>query len=211
LAAELPSAIGVGVDLTSEHGPATLHSAAVSAFGRVDILVLNGPGPKPGSASDTSAEDIEDAVRALVLPQQRLVSTVLPSMTEQGWGRILAVGSSGVVAPIPNLVLSNIGRAALAGYLKTLATEVASSGVTVNMLLPGRIGTDRVGQLDQAAAARTGSTIEEVGEKAKASIPAGRYGRPAEFGAVGAFLCSAPASYVTGTAVRCDGGMIRGL
>lgn len=194
-----------------EHGAQTLHAAAVDAFGRVDILVLNGPGPRPGRASDTSAEDIEGAVRALVLPQQRLVSMVLPRMTEQGWGRILAVGSSGVVAPIPNLVLSNIGRAALAGYVKTLAAEVASGGITVNMLLPGRIATDRVGQLDQAAADRTGSTLEEVGQKARASIPAGRYGSPAEFAAVAAFLCSAPASYVTGTAIRCDGGMIRGL
>jgi 3-oxoacyl-[acyl-carrier protein] reductase len=194
-----------------ERGAAALHAAAVDAFGRVDILSLNGPGPKPGSASDTSAKDIEDAVRALVLPQQRLVSLVLPTMKEQGWGRILAVGSSGVAAPIRNLVLSNIGRAALAGYLKTLAAEVASSGITVNMLLPGRIATERIGQLDQATADRTGSTLEEVGEKAKASIPAGRYGDPAEFGAVGAFLCSAPASYVTGTAVRCDGGMIDGL
>lgn len=211
LAAELPSAIGVEVDLVAEDGAAKLHAAAVDAFGGVDVLVLNGPGPKPGSAKDTTPQDIESAIRAMVLPQQRLVSMVLPRMREQGWGRVLAVGSSGVVAPIPNLVLSNVGRAALAGYLKTLATEVAASGVTVNMLLPGRIATDRVASLDQAAADRSGSTPEEVRDQAKATIPAGRYGDPAEFGAVAAFLCSDPASYVTGTAVRCDGGIVSGL
>lgn len=210
LAAELPSAIGVEVDLVAQDGAAMLHAAAMDAFGGVDVLVLNGPGPQPGTAEATTQQDIESAIRALVLPHQRLVSMVLPRMREQRWGRVLAVGSSGVVAPIPNLVLSNVGRAALGGYLKTLATEVAASGVTVNMLLPGRIATDRVAQLDRAAADRSGSTLDEVAEKAKASIPAGRYGDPAEFGAVAAFLCSGPASYVTGTAVRCDGGIVSG-
>ncbi len=211
VAADLPSAVGVEVDLLSADGPAALYQAAVDAFGGVDVLVLNGPGPKPGRAVDVTAEGIEDSFRRLLLPQQTLVSLALARMREQKWGRILAVGSSGVVEPLGNLVLSNIGRAALAGYLKTLAAEVAADGITVNMLLPGRIATQRVAQLDQAAAQRSGSTVEEVAGSSAAAIPAGRYGDPAEFGAVGAFLCSASASYITGTAVRCDGGLVGSL
>lgn len=210
-AAELRTAVGVEIDLTAKDGAATLYSAAVDAFGGVDVLVLNGPGPKPGTAASATAEEIEAAVGALVLPQQRLVAMSLPGMLDQRWGRVLAIGSSGVIAPLPNLALSNLCRAALAGYLKTLAVEVAANGVTVNLLLPGRIATDRVAQLDQAAAERDGSTAQAVADKSRASIPAGRYGEPDEFGAVAAFLCSAPASYITGTAVRCDGGLVRSL
>jgi 3-oxoacyl-[acyl-carrier protein] reductase len=132
-------------------------------------------------------------------------------MRERGWGRILAIGSSGVAAPLAGLALSNMGRAALAGYLKTLAGEVAADGVTVNMLLPGRIATDRVAALDQAVATRQGRTVEEVATAAQAAIPVGRYGTPAEFGAAAAFLCGASASYITGTAVRCDGGLVQSL
>jgi 3-oxoacyl-[acyl-carrier protein] reductase len=123
------------------------------------------------------------------------------------WGRILAIGSRSVVAPIPNLALSNLGRAALAGYLKTLAAEVAADGVTVNMLLPGRIATDRLRAVDEADAARTGRTVDEVRARATEAIPVGRDGDPAEFGSVAAFMCGAPASYITGVALRCDGGI----
>jgi 3-oxoacyl-[acyl-carrier protein] reductase len=132
-------------------------------------------------------------------------------MRERGWGRVLAVGSSGVASPLPNLALSNLGRSALAGYLKTLAAEVAADGVTVNLLLPGRIATERVAFLDESAATKAGTSAAEVAEKSRATIPAGRYGEPAEFGAAAAFLCGAPASYVTGTALRVDGGLVRSL
>jgi 3-oxoacyl-[acyl-carrier protein] reductase len=211
LAAELPDAIGVEVDLTTDDGPDRLHRAAVEAFGAVDVLVLNGPGPAPSTAADLTQDGVETAFRLLVRPQQRLVSLVLPGMRARGWGRILAIGSSGVAAPLPNLALSNLGRAALAAYLKTLAAETAADGVTVNLLLPGRIATDRVAQLDRSAAERQGVSATEIKERSMATIPAGRYGRPEEFGAVGAFLCSDLASYVTGTALRCDGGLVRSL
>ena len=173
--------------------------------------MLNGPGPKPGAAATLSADDIAAAFEQLVKPHHALVSQVLPGMRERRWGRILAVGSSGVVAPLPNLAVSNTGRAALAGYLKTLAAEVALDAVTVNMLLPGRIATDRVAELDHAAAKRRGTTAEEIQLESRKTIPARRYGEPEEFGAAAAFLCSAPASYITGVALRCDGGLIRGL
>jgi 3-oxoacyl-[acyl-carrier protein] reductase len=208
IAAELPSALGVEVDLAAPDGPDMLIAAATEGFGEVDILVLNGPGPRPGRAASLSADDIADAVHSLVLMHQRLVMAVLPGMRRRGWGRILAVGSSGVQAPIPNLALSNTGRAALAGYLKTLSAEVAADGVTVNMLLPGRVATDRLDALDAATAERERRSVDAVAADSQAVIPARRYGRPEEFAAVAAFLCGAPASYVTGTALRCDGGLI---
>ncbi|HET9893404.1 MAG TPA: SDR family oxidoreductase [Streptosporangiaceae bacterium] len=208
IAAELPGAIGVEVDLTQPGGPAALASAALAAFGRVDILVLNSPGPPPGGSTDIDDVAITKAMESLVLPHQRLVARLLPGMRERGWGRILALASVGVVAPIPSLALSNIGRAALGGYLKTLANEVARDGVTVNLLLPGRIATARTAAMNTYRAAREGVDVEEFAARAQAAIPVGRFGRPEEFGAVAAFLCGQPASYITGTAVRCDGGSV---
>lgn len=204
-------AMAVEADLTAPGGVQAAASQTVSGLGPIDILVLNGPGPKPGAAATLGSEDIAAAFDTLVRPQQALVSLTLPGMRERRWGRILAVGSSGVVAPLPNLAMSNTGRAALAAYLKTLAAEVALDGVTVNLLLPGRIATDRVTELDQAAAKRRGTTLEDIRLESRKTIPARRYGEPAEFGAAAAFLCSAPASYITGVALRCDGGLIRSL
>lgn len=211
LAAEISSAVAVPVDLLAADGPDTLISAATAAFGRIDILVLNGPGPRPAAAADITADDVAAATDLLVRPHVALLRLVLPAMRQQGWGRVLAIGSSGVAAPLPHLALSNLGRGALAGYLKTLAAEVAIDGITVNMLLPGSIATPRLASLDQMAANRSGQTIAAVEAAAHRQIPTGRYGRADEFGAVAAFLCSEPASYVTGTAVRCDGGLVRGL
>ncbi|HUN34734.1 MAG TPA: SDR family oxidoreductase [Trebonia sp.] len=208
IAAGLPDAIGVEADLTTPQGPRQLADAALAAFGQVDILVLNGPGPRPAAATEVTDADLAAAVDTLLLTQQRLITGLLPGMRQRRWGRILAIGSSGVAAPLPGLALSNAGRAALAAYLKTLATEVASEGVTANLLLPGRIATERVAQLDAARAAREQRTVAEVEAASRASIPMGRYGSPAEFGAVAAFLCSAGAAYITGTAVRCDGGLV---
>ena len=208
VAAELPSATGVGCDLSEPDAAERLLAATRDAYGEPDIVVLNGPGPKPGRSTDLGPGDARAAVDLLVETHLALVTLTLPAMRAAGWGRILAVGSSGVQQPIPTLAASNVGRAALAAYLKTLATEVAGDGVTVNMLLPGRIATDRVASLDAAAAERTGKSVEETRKAAEATIPTGRYGEPVEFGAVAAFLCSDTASYVTGGQIRCDGGMI---
>jgi 3-oxoacyl-[acyl-carrier protein] reductase len=155
------------------------------------------------------ADSAQSAVDLLLKPHIALVQRVLDGMIERGWGRIVAVGSSGVQQPLPNLAASNVGRAALAGYLKTLAAEVAGNGVTVNMVLPGRIDTARVAQLDRNAAERTGRSVEEARTSSEATIPAGRYGQPEEFASVVAFLASDRAGYVTGEQVRCDGGLVR--
>ncbi|QNN52291.1 SDR family oxidoreductase [Nocardioides mesophilus] len=207
-AAALPSAVGVEVDLAEAGAPERLHDAAVAAFGPVDVLVLNSGGPAPGLAADVTPEQMSEALHTLLLQQQRLVRAVLPSMRERGWGRIVAIGSSGVQQPLARLALSNSGRAALAGYLKTLAAEVAADGVTVNMVLPGRIDTDRVAALDRGAAERSGSTPEQTRAASEAAIPARRYGRPEEFASAVVFLASEAASYVTGVQLRCDGGLV---
>ncbi len=204
-------AVAIEADLTTPEGIECAVEQTVADLGPIDILVLNGPGPKPGAAASLSSDDIAAAFDLLVKPHHALVTHVLTGMRERRWGRILAIGSSGVTAPLPNLAVSNTGRAALAGYLKTLAAEVALDEVTVNLLLPGRIATDRVTQLDHAAAKRRGTTLEDIQLESRKTIPARRYGEPAEFGAAAAFLCSAPASYITGVALRCDGGLIRSL
>jgi 3-oxoacyl-[acyl-carrier protein] reductase len=208
-AAELPSAVGVEADLLGPAGvDEVIRAARALGDGTVDILVLNGGGPPPGTAVDLDTEAVDQAVARLLRPHVQLVSAFLPGMRERGWGRVVAIGSSGVQEPIPGLAASNVGRAALAGYLKTLAAEVAADGVTVNMVLPGRIDTDRVTQLDQGAAERTGTPLDEVRRSSEARIPIGRYGRPEEFAAVVTFLASAAAAYVTGEQVRCDGGAV---
>ncbi|MFC4012033.1 SDR family oxidoreductase [Nonomuraea purpurea] len=208
IAADLPDAVPAPGDLLDPATPCRLVETAEEAFGPVDILVLNGPGPAPGRADQMDPAGISAAFDLHLRPQQELLSLVLPGMRERGWGRVAAIGSSGVVAPLPGLAASNVGRWALAAYLKTLAAEVAADGVTVNMVLPGRIATDRVGALDRARAEREGRTVEQVKSASENAIPAGRYGAPDEFGAAVAFLCSAPASYITGTALRCDGGLV---
>ncbi len=207
--AALPSAVGVVADLTEPTGPGRVVSAAEDSFGHVDVLVLNGGGPPPGTAAGLGAEGAEAATRQLLLPHVRLVEAVLPGMQKRGWGRVIAVGSSGVQQPIDGLVASNVGRAALAWYLKTLAAEVAPDGVTVNMVLPGRIDTDRVALLDRSAAERRGTGLEEARRASEATIPVGRYGTPEEFAAVVTFLAGELAGYVTGVQVRCDGGLVR--
>lgn len=208
-ASQLPSAVGIGVDITDPDGADTLVEAATTRFGPVDVLVLNGGGPTPSSAAVMTPDDAQDAVRLLVTGHIRLVRAVLPGMRERGWGRIVAIGSSGIQEPIGGLAASNVGRAALAGYLKTLAAEVAADGVTVNLVLPGRIETDRIKQVYGAMAESRGVTEHEVREAYRGDIPVGRFGTAEEFAAAVTFLASAPASYITGEQLRCDGGLVR--
>jgi 3-oxoacyl-[acyl-carrier protein] reductase len=178
---------------------------------RADILVLNTGGPPPGPAADTSDATWTAQFEAMFLSAVRLTRLALPGMRARGFGRIIAVVSSGVVQPIPNLGISNAVRLALVGWAKTLAEEVASAGVTVNCIAPGRLATDRLADLDRGVAAREGIAIEEVQRRSRSTIPAGRYGDPAEFAAVAAFLASTRSSYMTGNVIRVDGGMIRSL
>ncbi|NUL46432.1 SDR family oxidoreductase [Cellulosimicrobium funkei] len=209
VAYSLPSAAVVEIDLNNEGSAGKLVQEAEAAFGPIDVLILNGGGPPTGGAADIEDVKLLAALQSLLVQQQRLTAAVLPGMRQRGWGRIVAVGSSGIQAPLENLALSNIGRAGLAGYLKSLATEVAQDGVTVNMVLPGRIATERVASLDSAKAEKSGRTDDEVRRDSMSSIPARRYGQPEEFAAVVTFLASEAAAYVTGEQVRCDGGLVR--
>lgn len=211
LAGSLPAGLGVAGDVTDPDFPRRLVDATVAAFGDPDVLVLNGPGPLPGPAAGVPADRLRFGVETLLLAHQRLVELVVPQMRGRGWGRVIAIGSSGMITPLPDLAVSNVGRAALAAYLKTLAAEVAADGVTVNVVVPGRIATPRVDQVDADRARRTGSTPDEVAAASRRSIPTGRYGTPEEVAAVVAFVAGEPASYVTGTVIRCDGGLVRTL
>ncbi|ODN72492.1 SDR family oxidoreductase [Methylobrevis pamukkalensis] len=198
-------------DLTHADFAATTAEAALARLGKVDILVNNTGGPPPGGAATIDAAVLATQAQAMVFRVIDLTTRLLPGMRAEKWGRVLTVASSGVVQPIPNLALSNTLRSALVGWSKTLASEVAADGVTCNLLLPGRIQTDRVDELDAAAAQKSGKDIDAVRSASRAAIPAGRYGSPDEFAAVAAFLCGVPASYVTGSVIRCDGGAIRSV
>jgi 3-oxoacyl-[acyl-carrier protein] reductase len=211
VAGGLVDAVAIAGDINEPGGIQRLVEETVSRLGEPDIVVLNGPGPSPSSASDMTPKHATQAMDLLLMPQLEVLNRTVPAMRGRGWGRVLAIGSSGVEAPIPMLTASNVGRAALSAYLKTLACEVAADGVTVNMLLPGRIATARVESLDAAAAKRSGQSPAEVRARSEQTLPAARYGTADEFGAVAAFLCSQQAAYVTGSRVRCDGGMLQNL
>lgn len=187
--------------------------AALAGLGdtAVDVLVNNGGGPPPGPVSAVAADVWSAQFETMVNALFRVTAQLLPGMRARGWGRIVNVVSSGVVQPIPNLGISNSLRAAVVGWAKTLAAEVAADGVTVNSVLPGRIHTERVDSLDAAAAARSGRTVAEIAAASRATIPVGRYGTPREFADVVAFLASERASYVTGALMRVDGGAIRSI
>jgi 3-oxoacyl-[acyl-carrier protein] reductase len=180
----------------------------LAALGSVDILVLNSGGPPPGKAQGVSSEQWRNSFEAMFVNLVRIADQLLPGMVERKFGRIISVISSGVIQPIPNLAISNAIRPALVGWGKSLAAEVASSGVTVNAIAPGRIATDRLKQLDAANAERTGRSIDDVAAAARAGIPAGRYGEIEEFAAAAVFLASEKASFMTGSILRVDGGQI---
>lgn len=185
-----------------------LSQAQQLAGGNIQILFNNGGGPAPSSASGQQISTWQDQFNNLVTPVIAITDAVLPGMRAEGWGRVLTNASSGVITPIPNLAMSNSLRSALVGWSKTLANEVAASGITVNMVLPGRISTDRTAFLDQTRAQREGVTVEEIEKRSRATIPARRYGDLREYGDVVAFLASKRASYITGSMIRVDGGAI---
>ncbi len=185
--------------------------AALTRFGSPDILVNNSGGPPPVDVTKVDADLWRAQFEAMVLNQMRLTEAVLPHMRARRFGRILSVASTSIVEPFASLAISNSLRAALAGWMKTLAGQVACDGVTVNMLLPGSFATERIDSLNAREAAARGVTMAQVVAESSAEIPVGRYGDPKEFGAVAAFLASPKASYVTGQMIRIDGGATRSL
>jgi 3-oxoacyl-[acyl-carrier protein] reductase len=176
-----------------------------------DILINNGGGPAPGAVGAVDTAQWHAAFDSMVSALFEVTAKVLPGMRARGWGRVINLVSSGVVQPIPNLGISNTLRSSIIGWAKTLASEVGAEGVTVNSVIPGRIATARVGELDEAAAKRNGSTVEAVAKASRSAIPVGRYGEPSEFADAVTFLASDRAGYITGTSLRVDGGLIRSI
>lgn len=177
----------------------------------LDILVNNSGGPRPGIASEVEREEWLSYFQTMIASLMEMTRQFIEPMKSQKWGRILTVTSSGIEQPLPNLGISNTLRAALVGWSKSLSNELAPFGITSNIIVPGRIHTQRVDSLDAAAAKQQGVAIEKIREQACAQIPLARYGKVEEFAAVAVFLLSEQASYVTGSKVRCDGGIINGI
>ncbi|MEP7457370.1 SDR family oxidoreductase [Phyllobacterium sp. SB3] len=202
------SAMAVGWDLGDLSAIELNLSLIEKQLGSVDILVNITGGPPPTLVSGQGADSWRKYFDSMVLSVISISDAVLPKMREKKWGRIITSTSSGVVAPIPNLGLSNALRMSLLGWSKTLAGEVGRDGVTVNIVLPGRVATQRIAFLDEQKAKREGKAVEEVSAASTASIPVGRYGEPQEYADVVAFLASARASYLTGSIIRVDGGLI---
>lgn len=193
---------GFEVDLGDAASVSRMLAAVRGAFGDVEIVVLNGGGPKPGRFTDVALPDWDNAYRVVLRSMIELIEATLPAMRKNKWGRVVALTSSSVKQPIGNIVLSNAFRTALVSALKTLSGEVAADGVTINAIATGRIFTERL-------LALYGSE-ENVSDAAKTEVPIGRVATPQEFAPLVAFLCGAPASYVTGQTIAIDGGLIRG-
>jgi 3-oxoacyl-[acyl-carrier protein] reductase len=207
-AAALNGGMALAWDL-ADLGSIDGHVKSIEAkFGPIDILVNNTGGPPPTTASGQDPAVWLKQFQAMVLSVIAVTDRVLPGMKAKKWGRVITSTSSGVIAPIPNLGISNALRSSLVGWSKTLSREVAKDGITANIVLPGRIATDRIQQLDEARAKRENKTVEAVRADSIATIPVGRYGKPEEYGDVVAFLAGVPAAYLTGSIIRVDGGLI---
>lgn len=193
----------VAADITTAEGRAAVLAAAGD---EADILVTNAGGPPPGMWSDWDREDFIRALDANMLTPIALMQAVLPGMMTRGWGRVVNITSVSVKAPVPVLGLSNAARAGLTGFVAGTARQVAGKGVTINNLLPGIHATDRAVALDQGVVRAKGISYEQAQAERMATIPAGRYGTPEEFGAACAFLCSAHAGFIVGQNILLDGG-----
>ncbi|MBI1217711.1 MAG: SDR family oxidoreductase [Rhodobacteraceae bacterium] len=206
-AAELRSTYDVQVaavaaDITTPEG----RDLVLIEAGQVDILVTNAGGPPPGMWTDWSREDFIRALDANMLTPIALMQALMPGMMARGWGRVVNITSQSVKSPIAQLGLSNAARAGLTGFVAGTARQVAGKGVTINNLLPGIHATDRAISLDTGVAKAQGINREVAAERRAATIPAGRYGTAAEFGAMCAFLCSTHAGFIVGQNILLDGG-----
>jgi 3-oxoacyl-[acyl-carrier protein] reductase len=195
------NAVALAVDTGDAGSVAALPGRVREALGPVEILVLNTGGPPAGGALEHDVDEWLDAYRSLVLAPLILARECVPGMRERGWGRIVNVSSTSIREPIPGLTLSNANRMAAEGFLATLAREVAADGVTVNTVATGRFGTERLRSLY--------GSEEQAEAHARDDVPAGRLGRPGEYGDLVAFICSDRAAYLTGTVIPLDGGLTR--
>jgi 3-oxoacyl-[acyl-carrier protein] reductase len=203
--------VGTPVDVRSAEAIEQWVGATAERFGGIDALMTNSGGPPTGAALSFDDRAWQDAADLLLFSALRMTRAAVPSMQSRGGGAILVSTSSSVKEPIQNLGLSTVLRASVSALAKTLAIELAPMKIRVNQIIPGRISTDRLRQLDESNSRRLGISLEDARAKAHAMIPLGRYGEPAEFGRAGAFLLSEAASYITGATVQVDGGLIRSV
>jgi 3-oxoacyl-[acyl-carrier protein] reductase len=201
----------VQADVSDPDDAKRVIAEARSRFGQVDILLTNAGGPPPGGFFDTSVESYNEAHRLTLMSVITLVSEVAGEMKERGWGRIINLASLSVKQPVDGLILSNTIRAAVIGFAKTAATELAPHNVTVNNICPGLIHTDRIVEIAEARAASNDTSVDDEMKAMAATIPMGRLGDPEEFANVAVFLASEAARYVTGTTIQVDGGAVRSL
>jgi 3-oxoacyl-[acyl-carrier protein] reductase len=201
----------VVADLTKREHIELVTTEAMAKFGQVDILVTNAGGPPAGVFENHPWEAWERAVNLTLRSVVELTRVLLPGMRSRKWGRIVNINSIAAKQPVDNLMLSNSIRAAVTGFLRTLANEVAADGITVNTILPGYTRTERVTHLAEANARKEGVDQKEILGRFEREIPMRRLGEPSEFGALAAFLCSERASYITAQSIAVDGGWIKGL
>jgi 3-oxoacyl-[acyl-carrier protein] reductase len=202
---------GVVLDVRDPDGGARFVAAAKKAFGPPEILITNAGGPHPSPFARLGMNDFEEALSLTFLSAVRLTEAVLPEMKARKWGRIVHITSSTVHEPSVGLFLSSSVRPAVAGFSKALSREVGRDGITVNVVSPGVIATDRLKELAEWRAKENGGTVEAEYAAMGESVPIGRIGKPEELGAAVAFLCSVPAAYVNGIAFRVDGGKVLSL
>ena len=192
-------------DVSSGSEARRLVDAAVSAYGGLEIVVHNAGGPPAGETLQMTEEQWQKAFEQNLLSFTRIVGAAVPEMKKAGYGRVLTIASSSIKQPIPNLALSNALRAGVWGIAKTLSRELAPHGILVNVIAPGRIDTERIAELDQASAQKSGRSVEDVRKTSIAGIPLGRLGRPEELANLVVFLASQAGSYITGQAITVDG------
>ena len=203
--------IGLKADVGHLDDRQRLLAAVTEALGAPDILVTNAGGPPPGTYASLPIEEYQKALDLTLMSAVDLIRSATPAMQKKGWGRIIAITSISVKQPIGNLLLSNMARAGLTGFLKTIATELAPDGITVNALLPGTHKTSRIEQLVQDRATREGKSTQAVYQEMMSAVPCQSIGEPNDFGAAAAFLASQQAQYITGHSLLLDGGAYRGL
>ena len=197
-------------DITKPDEIKDLVQAARERFGKIDILINNAGGPPGGTFEQFSDQDWQNAFELNLLSYVRIIREVLPDLKQAG-GRIINIASSSIKQPIPGLILSNTFRLGIVGLTKTLAEELAPYNILVNTVAPGRIATDRVAFLDQLKANKLGISREEVEAQSKQQIPLRRYGTPEEFAKVVVFLVSGASTYITGSSLLVDGGMVKAI
>jgi 3-oxoacyl-[acyl-carrier protein] reductase len=211
LAALGAEVLAMPVDVRNGNQIAAWGQKTIERFGGVDLLFTNAGGPPSGAAVSFDDAAWQNAIDLLLFSSLRMVRVAVPSMKRRGGGSILMSTSASVKEPIPNLGLSTVLRASVSALSKTLALELAADKIRVNQIIPGRIDTDRVKQLDEIAGKKQGITAEQAKAKSMGTIPMGRYGDAAEYGRVAAFLLSDAAAYMTGSTVQVDGGLIRSV